>query len=191
MRRPVARHSRWDTSMPLLWPWSSCAATGESVGSQRLSFTGAAAVVSSTARGREVTVTHRPWACQSHAPVPQQEALLALQLSHLLLPTHTAPGSPWPPLGRVPAPLTSAAAGTFYWAPGQGHRNTSGAVGTGSGSCCKQSQARPSTAHPKSLSTSKPRRVARQDPGASQTEPGSASTPVEAVRAMQSQSMTW
>ena len=46
--------------------------------------------------------------------------------------------------------------------------------------CCKQPQARPSTAQhkPNPRSTSKPRRAAQQGPGTSQTEPGSACNPV-------------
>ena len=83
---------------------------------------------------------------------------------------------------RVPAPLTSAAAGASRWAPaactGQGQGNTRGAVGMSSGSCCKQPQARPGTAQLKPCSTSKPRGVAQHDPGTSQTEPGSAGAPV-------------
>lgn len=57
---------------------------------------------------------------------------------------------PQPPQGCVSAPLTSAAAGTWRGAlaacTGQGQGNSNDAVRTGTGNCCKQPQARPSTA---------------------------------------------
>lgn len=56
------------------------------MGDELPSFTGAAALVSRTARGREVTVTRGPRERRGKAPFPQQEALLASQLGCLVLP---------------------------------------------------------------------------------------------------------
>ena len=159
------------------------AGAGRTEDDELFSFKAAAEVVSRPARGREVTVTGCPRVWKSSAapsaaespPKPMSGPSRAPRWHRARLPTAALrdPG--------VPAPLTSAAAGALSGVPaactGQGRGNRAILRGQAL-RCCEQPQARPGTAQPKPCSTSKPRRAAQHGPGTSQTEPGSAGTPL-------------